>query len=259
LKVLVTFALDNEFAPWRKLRGFRRAALGAHPCFVGHVGEADVRVLLTGIRCKLADRAIRACFEWSPDVVISSGFAGGLRAIYRHGTILAARRVFDDRFDPRFARESDTSLFDCASRQGAVPAQAFYTSETMCLTAEDKRRSSGLADAVDMESHIIMGYADTELIPAIALRAISDTAADDLPFDMNRVLTDNGQVSVSRLLVRVALRPQSVPALVLLAKQSRAAAESLGRFLDVYVATLGSQRNELKGRVSAAGCARQGV
>jgi adenosylhomocysteine nucleosidase len=259
LKVLVTFALDNEFAPWRKVRGFQPAGLGSHPSFEAHVGVADVRVLLTGVRCRMADRAIRACFEWSPEVVISSGFAGGLRAVYRHGTILAARRVFDDRFDARFARESDTALFDCASRQGAVPALALYTSETMCLTAEDKRRASGRADAVDMESYIIMGYAATAMIPAIALRAVSDTAADDLPFDMNRVLTDIGQVSVSRILAQVALRPQSVPSLVRLGQQSRRAADSLGRFLDIYVATLARQRKQREGRVSAAGRARQAV
>jgi nucleoside phosphorylase len=259
LKVLVTFALDNEFAPWRKLRGFRPAGSGSHPSFEAHLGVADVCVLLTGVSCRTADRAIRACLEWSPDVVISSGFAGGLRAVYRHGTILAARRVFDDRFDPRFARESDASLFDCAARQGAVPALALYTSETMCLTAEDKRRSSGRADAVDMESYIIMGYAASEMIPAVALRAVSDTAADDLPFDMNRVLTDNGQVSVSRILGRVALRPQSVPALMRLRKQSRGAAESLGRFLDVYVAALARPMKQREGRLSAAGRARQAV
>jgi nucleoside phosphorylase len=244
LKVLVTFALDHEFGPWRRMRGFRRMVQGSHPCYEARVGASQVRVLLTGVGCKTAGDAIRAGFRWSPDVVISSGFAGALRPVYGRGAILAARRVFDERLDPRFAPESDRSLLRSASEQGAAPVEAFYTRDTICLTAHDKRLLSPRADAVEMESCIIMSCAQRELVPAIALRAISDTSDEDLPFDFNKVLTGGGQVSISRVLGQVALGPRSLRALVRLSTQSRVVAESLGRFLDTYVGRLALEQPE---------------
>jgi nucleoside phosphorylase len=257
LKVLVTFALDNEFGPWRRMRDFRRVVQGSHPSYEARVGASQVRVLLTGVRCRTAGDAIRAGFQWSPDVVISSGFAGALRPVYGRGTILAARRVIDDRFEPRFAQESDRSLLDSASKQGAAPVEAFYTSDTFCLTAHDKRLLNPRADAVEMESYIIMSCAQRELVPAIALRAISDTSDEDLPLDFNKVLTDGGRVSTSRVLGQVARGPRSLRALVRLAAQSRVVAESLGRFLDTYVGRLAI--DQLQGPEGAAHRVKQAV
>ena len=48
-------------------------------------------------------------------------------------------------------------------------------------------------------------------IPGVAIRAISDLADEDLPLDMNEVFTDEGQVSIPRILGQVALHPQSIP------------------------------------------------
>ena len=49
MKVLITFALANEFAPWRKLRRFERVSAGASDqTYVARVGLCDVRVVLTG-------------------------------------------------------------------------------------------------------------------------------------------------------------------------------------------------------------------
>jgi nucleoside phosphorylase len=238
------------------MRGFRRVVEGSHPCYEARVGTAHVRVLLTGVKCRTAGDAIRAGFKWSPDVVISSGFAGALRPVYGPGTILAARRVFDDHFDRHVAPESDRSLLGSATEQGAAPVGAFYTADTICLTAHDKRLLAPRADAVEMESHIIMSCAQRELVPAIALRAVSDTSNEDLPFDFNKVLTDGGQVSFSRVLGQVALGPRSLRALVRLAAQSRVVAQSLGRFLDTYVARVALDQ---RGRGSAAERVKQEV
>jgi len=89
-----------------------------------------------------------------------------------------------------------------------------------------------------------MSCAQRELVPAIALRAVSDTSNEDLPFDFNKVLTDGGQVSISRVLGQVALGPRSLRALVRLSTQSRVVAESLGRFLDTYVGRLALEQPE---------------
>ncbi len=80
--------------------------------------------------------------------------------------------------------------------------------------------------------------ARTDGIPAVAIRSISDTVDEDLPLDMNEVFTESGEVSMPRVLGQVAMRPQSLPALVRLGRKSKQAAESLAEFLDRYIVAL---------------------
>ncbi len=77
-------------------------------------------------------------------------------------------------------------------------------------------------------------------------------SAEDLPLDMSQVFTDEGQVSIPRVLGQVALRPQSLPGLIRLGKNSRIAAESLARFLDSYVVALASRAAQLETKSSVA-------
>lgn len=234
MKVLVTFALQNEFAPWRKLRAFRQIDFGPHPVFEGCVNSADVRVLLTGVGCRGANRARNKAFEWEPDVCISSGFAGGLRPEYKRGMVLAATKVIDDiaRTD---TYESDAFLLECAGKKGARRVGAFYTSEVLATTAQEKRRWATVADAVDMESSKIMGDADTLLIPAVAIRAISDTSEEDLPLDFGSALDGDGKIMNSRIAWVVLKAPRHFPRIVRLAKTSRRVAEVLVQFLDELI------------------------
>ena len=48
MRILVTFALETEFAPWRALREFRAVQWGDAEVYRAQIGAADVGVLLTG-------------------------------------------------------------------------------------------------------------------------------------------------------------------------------------------------------------------
>jgi adenosylhomocysteine nucleosidase len=96
---------------------------------------------------------------------------------------------------------------------------------------------------VEMESFELLRAASARGIPAVAVRAISDTVDEDLPLDMNQVFTEAGQVSIPRVLGQVARRPQALPGLVRLGRQSQDAAESLARFLDAYLPVLAAQKS----------------
>ena len=108
--------------------------------------------------------------------------------------------------------------------------EQFYSAVRVVGRAEEKRHLGERSDAVEMESFEILLESAAYGIPAIAIRAISDSVDDDLPLDMNRIFTDEGQVSIPRVLGQVALHPTSVPDLVRLGQNSKAAAESLARF-----------------------------
>jgi adenosylhomocysteine nucleosidase len=241
MKILVTFALENEFAPWRARRKFRRAKRDAANLFRTEIGAAEVSVLLTGVGTRQAALEISRLAWSEPDTVefcISAGFAGALRAQYRVGQVLAARALVAERaFANSTGRllEGSGPLLSFAEECGATMVDRFYTAERVISRAEEKRALGQTAEALEMESFVILSKARASGVPGIAIRSVSDTLDEDLPLDMNEVLTDEGGVSIPRVLGKVALRPQSIPALVKLGHRSRRAAESLATFVDRFV------------------------
>lgn len=232
--VVATFALGGEFASWRRLRPFRRCADGPVPAYETRVGDVRLRVLLTGIGQRAATAAVATAFQDRPDLCIASGLAGGLNETLRVADIIAAGRV-RDREGRRI--DSDPRLLALAVRRGAT-AVNMYSSPIVVVSAEQKRRMSGLADAVDMESMAILAESCQLGIPCIAIRAISDPATVDVPLDLNLTLTDEGRCSPIRTIAALVRRPHALPGLVRLGFDGRRAAAALAAFLDAYVEQL---------------------
>jgi adenosylhomocysteine nucleosidase len=247
VRILVIFALENEFAPWRASHEFKPAKLGNLDVHVADFASSQVTVALTGVGVRqaalTASQIMRGGFD-AFDCCISSGLAGGLRSNYAMGEVLAAQSVFSE----AVPADGTSRLLPCsgalvsfAVESGATIVEQFYSADHVILTAREKRVLSAKADAVEMESFEILREAQSAGVPAVAIRAISDTLDEDLPLAMSEILTDEGKVSLPRVLGQVALKPQSLPGLVRLGKNSRVAAQSLSRFLDAYVAALANR------------------
>jgi nucleoside phosphorylase len=258
VKILVTFALENEFAPWREMRKFQRREWGATEGYFAKVGSAEVGVILTGIGSKHAgvesSKVIWGEYD-SIDYCISSGFAGALKPEYRIGQTLVARNVFPD--EQRADMENQTlasseALVNLATECGAMPVEWFCTVNHVVSTPEEKRRLGSRFDAVEMETFEVMGESLAFGIAPVAIRTVSDEVDENLPLDFGKVTTDDGKVSLPRVLKEVARRPQSIPGLMRLGKHSRYAAESLAEFLDRYVVTLGKGVDVVGAKVTAA-------
>ncbi len=232
MKVLVTFAVETEFEPWRRQREFRRIALAPHPIHEAGIGESTVRVLLTGMGGENARRAMQAALAELPDLCISSGLAGALKPGYRPGEILAARHVSDVR--GRSLSETPADLLVVAADCGAKVVDLFLTSNRVVRESQEKRWMGQFADAVDMESDVVLAEAAGRGVPGVAIRAIGDTCEMNLPYEFDRVADSCGRIHFSGLLAQVVRRPHRLPALVSLGRQCRRAAASLAQFLDVY-------------------------
>jgi adenosylhomocysteine nucleosidase len=243
MRVLVTFALPTEFAFWRKRHRFSkmRALAGGRdlarcPLFRTWVGECEVVVALTGMGPVQARRATRYALQCAPDVCISSGLAGAVKDAYRPGDVLAATQVSEIKGKRFFLCEA--SLVEHATACGARRVERFLTSPTVVVTAAAKRALAGQGDAVEMESASVLAAASAVNIPAIAIRAVSDAAGQDLPLDLNRVFSAKGSVRPVRLLGSLAAEPASLPGLLRLAGATRRAATGLAEFLDRYITAL---------------------
>lgn len=250
MRVLVTFAVDAEFAPWRKGHDFRQTqSSGKAKLFSATIFGAEVIVGLTGIGPEAA--ASRICdFTWCEDydLFISSGFAGALRADYQIGDVLTAREVVaDENRAKKLGRRifSTQRLLKIAEECGSRPVDRFYSSPFTVRMASEKESLSDAGDAVEMESFEILAEAFVWIREGVAIRAVSDTADEDLPLDFDQVVTDEGDLSVARLAGQIIRNPTTIPGLVRLGKRSGEAAKRLADFLDRYIAALAGKPQAL--------------
>jgi len=236
MRILVTFAVDAEFAPWRKLRDFRKITAAGVDYFSTQFAGAELHVFFTGIAGKSAWlEPATALYDSEIDVCISSGLAGGLRPEHKLGEILVADKVLDSKRD--LSAFSEPSLVVSAIATGAKTA-VFYTADHVVLTAAEKKKLGTFADAVEMESCGVLVEAGLFAAKTVAIRAISDTSEENLPLDFNKVTNDSGDVSLARVLGEVFSAPSSIPALMRFGQRSRLAAQSLANFLERYVQAL---------------------
>ena len=246
MRILVTFAVDAEFAPWRKLRLFEKRSDGHVEFYAARVNGADTNVLLTGVGGKSSWlEATKIVWDSNVDICISSGLAGGLRSDYQVGEVLAAREVQATAWKRVVA--CDAQLLRLAETHGACLVDSFYSADRVIRLASEKQELGKLADAVEMESGEVLYEAAAFGAKGIAIRGISDTSNEDLPLDFNKVVTSAGEVSIPKVLGEVARHPLSAGALVRFGSQSRMAAEKLAVFLDHYVEAVAASMSAIAG------------
>jgi adenosylhomocysteine nucleosidase len=237
MKVLVTFAVEAEFAPWRKLRQFSESNVGDIRAYSAQIRDGELIVLLTGVGGRRAwAEATKVIWDGNVDVCISSGLAGALREKHRPGDILAAKEVHATNW--KKVIPSDIALLEVASACGARIADAFYSVDRILVRSMEKSELGAKADAVEMESGDIMLEAVAFGAKVIAIRGISDAVEEDLPLDFNRVMSESGEVSLPKVLAQAAAHPGSIPALIRFGRQSRNAAEKLAIVLDACIQRL---------------------
>jgi nucleoside phosphorylase len=241
VKILITFAVDAEFAPWRKRNDFRivqREFPGRDSSLKLYRAEGDgvdVDVLLTGIGWSAGAAAsmLDELENRKPDVVISSGLAGALKAEYHVGDVLVAARV--SYRGTVHSLGTSVALVTAAVKSGATSVKSFVTNGGIVGEARAKQAMSSVGDAVEMESFHVLSSVNAARIPSVAIRAISDTVEQDMPVDFSKVVDRAGHVRWTRMARELGRHPGRIPSLIQFGRESRRAAEKLADFLDQYV------------------------
>lgn len=252
MRILVTFAVEAEFAPWRKLREFKKNIVPNGPSSQGvslfktTLRDDEVEVLLTGIgNVTCGETLAKDSFlrDGKPDLVISSGLAGALKEGLKPGDLIVPIKARTLRNDAN--ADSDSVLRERAIQRGALPIETLITVDRIVPTAEEKARLAFFGEAVDMESAIIMSHFAAATVPVLTIRAISDAANEDLPIDFDRCLTPQGAIKPMSLVNAIVRRPSKLPNIVRFGRQSNQAAQRLATFLDEFIAALPVAREKV--------------
>jgi nucleoside phosphorylase len=176
--------------------------------------------LVTGMGRKNAGEKFRQFLAGDrPQLVITSGFAGGLNPQLSTGAVV-------------FEEDRDVALGNKLRELGATPAR-FHCADHVAVTAADKLalwKSTG-ADAVEMESSVIRSICLENNIPSATIRVISDAAQEDLPLDFNALMTADDRINWVRLATKLIGNPQKIPSLMKFQRQTISAARKLAEVL----------------------------
>jgi adenosylhomocysteine nucleosidase len=207
MEMLVCFALKEEAAPFRKIA----------------VGKSGISILVTGVGRKNAEMAVRDFLQQnSPRRVFTCGFAGGLNPNLRIGEV-----VFE---------APDSEIRNRLLAAGAKPAKFFCADHIAVTIAEKKKlRDETSADAVEMESAAIHTVCRERGITCATVRAIFDTAGEDLPLDFNQLTKPDLSLDFAKLAWAVAKSPGKISALFHLRKNCKFAAERLAGVLEKII------------------------
>jgi adenosylhomocysteine nucleosidase len=239
MRFLITFAIDAEFSPWRARHAFvpydfdSASRKRDFDMFRANIGVNEVTVLLTGMGGESARRAMQIVPPDIHDVWISTGLAGALDTGLKLSSIVVANKATV--VDLSTQGSSDPRLVRAAVLCAATAVETFLTSESIVASAMEKEELRFAGEVVEMETTFILAAAQERQMSAVAVRAISDIAEEDLPLDFSKIADSKGHVRVGGLLLELARQPYRLPMLIKFGRQSRAAAESLADFLDRFI------------------------
>ena len=258
MKVLVTFAVEAEFAAWRKLRSFNLLDYQGLKLRTAKFEKAEVVVLITGVGAQAAAQAMDLMMRMADkdqyfDVCVSSGLAGALCETLSVGDIVAPKELIAELQHADHASERlavDAEFRQVALEQGAKDANCLFTTDQVLLKASQKKACASRAQSVDMESFEIVKQATAWGARSVVIRAISDAATEDMPINFNLTLSKNGEVSLAKVMQQLLKNPLALPSLIRFGKQSQRAGARLAAFLEGYLQSLASRGVEK--RVSEA-------
>jgi adenosylhomocysteine nucleosidase len=200
---LVCFALDEEAAPFRRLA----------------MKIPDVEILITGIGRENAERSVRHFLSKNvPKLVLTCGFAGGLNPELKSGDVvfITGYAALEERLAEADAKHA-----------------SFFSAPRIATTVAEKKqlRAQTGADVVEMESGAILAVCREKRIPCAMVRAISDTAGENLPLDFNALSKPDMSLDYGKLAWAIVKAPWKIIALIRLHQKTSFAAKNLADVL----------------------------
>jgi nucleoside phosphorylase len=201
-------------------------------------------VRIVGPRATLLDRLDVRSDSPAPAALLVTGLAGGCGPDLRPGDVIIGDPVAipgagssADGGDPGLRRRAARAL-DAARLRYRVGRLLTVDDVVASPAAKAEWWATERALAVDMESAHVLAWARRAGLPALAVRAVADGPADDVPRELLGVVGPDGRTR-ARAVAGLLRSPVLIGAAWRLGRRSRQALDSLARFLRAFVDTPG--------------------
>ena len=238
-------AMPQEINPLlRRIGNWERGRWGAFRCYRFQIANLNCLLIECGIGFKRAAQAAEALLkDTQPRLLVSFGVAGALETELQVGDVVYIGKACSlEAGRPEkslaLASLSDAALQAAAKAlklQGAalVPGTTLTTHGSQAVRLEPGEL---LHPVLEMETAAIAGVAVERGIPLLSLRSISDNPQEPLPFDIGDWYNGEANLVVGSMIRTFLLRPNILPRLFKLNRNTHRAAENLAIAL---VAVLG--------------------
>ncbi len=203
----------------------------------------DIVLLKTGIGGTKARQALTYLLEkYSPELILSIGFAGGTIKTLQPSNLVLANKVLAlspgneinfSQCQPVSAVDLNSAVFQKAKEillQGKDTLQegTILSVDQIVYNPENKQAIGHLYDvvALEMETFQLAQAAQEKSIPFLSLRAISDSAEEEL-LNVSPMLTEDGNVSFLKAGWFVLSHPGSMKDLLNLKKRADLTTQTL--------------------------------
>jgi adenosylhomocysteine nucleosidase len=216
-RVLVLTAVDLEARGLARHLGLPRVLGSEWLCFGGG------SLVLAAVGLRASQLSARVAARRMPDLVISAGACGALAPALEEGDLVVPEAVV----------AVGGERMSSAPVAGLVRRGTLLTVDAAVATAAAKARlwmETG-ALAVDMESAVIFAWARERGVPALAVRAVSDTATRGVPPDLAAVVAADGRVHPMRAMTAALARPRAIADAIALRTGTTAALKTVAQTL----------------------------
>ena len=214
----------------------------------GTLGGQPVALLALGIGKECARIAAEMTIRcYRPDLVISSGFGGGLQPTVHAGDIIVGTEILE-------LRKDQGSKIVCDSTHKPIHPDRIHgddtpglrvhygklvTTDEMVLRAENKARLGKATGAlsVDMETSAVATVCAGRKTDFLAVRCITDKVNENLPDEFNDFFV-LGQLRAKRVVSSCARDPRVLADLARLGYRAKHSGDKLARFLQAAVEQL---------------------
>jgi adenosylhomocysteine nucleosidase len=218
----------------RYIKGWKRIALGSFRSYRFELAGHSCLLVTSGMGVRRASAATRTLVEMSaPHILISFGIAGAVEADLQIGDVITVESVC------RLEQGVPGTLLPLSSWSEAAQEAA-----AQALSGHGKRLLTGTAvtttgsqiveylpgkmlhPILEMETAGIAEVAAEQGIALLSLRAISDGPCSPIPFDLGKIMNEDANLQVGRLLNAIARNPKIVFQFRQLRRNTRIAADN---------------------------------
>jgi len=244
MKLLFFFAFPEEVREIIRITGRRKIFEGLpfNAFSLPHSSHL-LTVAETGLGFENARRVFLRMVERElPDAVFSLGYCGALSHQASVGDVIWASKVclIEEQNLQSLPLSDSLKLFEKVSSRIPVRAGTFITMKEWMLKKEliPFVGSEITLPVCDMETFALARLCEDRRLPFFAMRAVSDGADTDLPFDPWSVCDAGGIYRPARALGLFLARPQLLARGISLFRNSKIASHHLGQAVSVLLQVL---------------------